>query len=144
MEHKPKQETFFYGYITASFFPFETFEKDDATLALESRLKIDLKASKSKISAAYPVCELMIYVEDMSFRWPESVPEEYKAIEIWWKKVKAGEPLLDTFLYWAENVPNHILAQFWEAKKKAHLIWKPTEEKSPNDQDEEEKQDPNS
>lgn len=139
-----KEESFFYGQITAAFFPYETFALDAEALALSEKLKEKLARIKKPYEGSYALCELSVYTKVMVFNWSSDVPQEYRNFETWWKMVQDGEPFEKAFVFYADNVHNQMVQMWWKAKLKAHEIWKPSDEKSPNQQNEQEKADPNS
>ncbi len=139
-----KQESFFHGMITAEFFPFETYEKDAEAIYLADKLKEQLKKAGKKYEGSYALCELMVYTKSLTFNWQAETPPEYQALEEWWNMVQQKTPLLQHFEFYAKNVHTSLVELWWKAKKQAHTIWKPSDEKSEADQSDEEKADPNS
>lgn len=142
MENKVR--SFFYDQVKATFLPFETYEIDAKAVELADALKARLKKMKMPYDGSYALCELFVYTVDLEFNWKDDCPEEYRALEEWWSRVKSTEDFVGNFLFFAKSVHNQMIESWWEAKKRAHAIWKPVEEKSPDDQSEEEKSDPNS
>lgn len=142
---EPKVEVFFYGMVTGTFEPFESYSLDEQSVQLNEKLKNDLRKRRSLSDGNFALCELLTYTQDLSFAWKDEVPEQYKNLEVVWTMHKEGRSILDIATYFGKNVSTDMLDQWWKAKKTAMKIWKPADEKSPKDrEDEAGDEDPNS
>lgn len=143
---------FFYGMITGEFacarVPVADFEAD----ALATRWKKEISYDDAAEGYLNLLAEACIYTETLTFNWPKTieVPEEYRALEGFWKLYRSGAEG-EAIRYNFANVANAIFYgqrdKFlgWRgALMKAMQVWTPpTEWKLEDELTDEERADPN-
>lgn len=111
------------------------------------------------------LAECVIYTKAQRFQWTNQVPEEYRNFEEFWDMVQSGIEPKKWFEFFAAQVPYSLVigarggvvpkpdgkgsdfvprVMGWQdALRTALTIWRPVEERPPEDLTDEERADPN-
>lgn len=70
-----------------------------------------------------------VMIVDMKFEWGDNVPEQYVALENWWKMIENGKSIIDCYMFYRDNLASSISSQITEAVLGNMEIWKPEDQK---------------
>lgn len=122
-----KRKSIFYNQIAIDFFGFRNLDRDSKAYVLAQKLDDATKSLDGNVVMSYAT--RVFYTDEMNFDWAEEVPGEFKNLEKWWSKIVAGEPDVECYMFWRNNIPNALANMYHEALDDAHKIWKPTNER---------------
>ena len=127
--------------VTIDFISFRNVDCDMQTIELSE--KIEGMFDKRYNIFIFNYCLRLVHAKNMYFDWKhEDIPDDIKALEIWWDMIISGTDVIECFNYYKLNVPNWIGDELSEAFNKATQIWKPKNERLITEEADEEK-DPN-
>ncbi len=128
-EVKPenKRRTFFYDMVTVDIFGWRQVEFDLQSINMSTKIRQVTERDDGIFTLNY--AQRAVYTRAMYFNFTADVPEEYKNLETWWKKISNGEDDVECYLYYIRNIPNPLTNTYQDAIEDAHKIWKPVEEK---------------
>ncbi len=142
-QKKYKIRSMFYGMVTVEFEPSDTYALDTEAMELYELISggQDLPAMERNVALTY--ASLTTATHNMSFHFTDEVPDEYRALEVWWSMIADKIDPITCFLFYKLHVPNDITAEWITSKNDAGKKWKPVGEKSPNELTESDKTNPN-
>lgn len=130
-----KTETFLWEMVTADFFGFRNIDKDTKQIALADQIKSALVSENQSTTLEEIIDDLvsgyalrLVYTLDLRFNWDKKAPEQYRALETWWKMVKRGDDIAKCYQYYTESITNVVSNEYQRAITRAHTIWTPEEE----------------
>jgi hypothetical protein len=121
-------ESTLYGMVTAEFYTSRILGRE--RLVVEHARSIVEKDDNQESlgSNLLSYSELVVYCKEMQFNWElhKGVPQHYKNLETWWKKIGRGETPHDCYLYFSQEIElNPVITGLMEAMDNARKIWTP-------------------